>query len=210
MQKIDKRHTAKIPVQARSKLRFNKILETAERLMLEVGVDEVSPHKIAKEVGISATSVYQYFPTIGALYSTMAEIHFVKVFEIVDEKIDDTRIRHWQDLANIFVDGAYDFYSQDKISETLFLGMLIVPSIKELTASRLTRFSQWYAEKFSLLYKKKDLEPLAEKIAISIEIMKGIYIRNLSINGELSEYYREEARIIIVNYLRDFFNSIEK
>ena len=61
-----------------------------------------------------------------------------------------------------------------------------------------------------MLYKKKDLELLIEKIAICVEIMRGIYIRNISIHGKLTEFYREESRIILLNYLNVFFEPLDK
>lgn len=209
MQASEDKNFAKIPVQERGKIRFNTILASAEILLLELDIEEISFHKIAKHAGISATSVYQYFPTMGTLFSTIAEAHFVKTFDIVNEKIDNACIRKWQDLANIFVDSAYEFYCTDQISVILSLGMNSAPGVKELTAERITRFAAWYTDKFSLLYKKKDLEILIEKIAICVEIMRGIYIRNISTHGKLTEFYREESRVIILSYLAIFFESLE-
>ena len=210
MQVSENKNFAKKPVQERGKIRFNTILASAEVLLLELDIDDISFHKIAKHAGVSATSVYQYFPTMGALFSTIAEAHFVKTFDIVNEKIDNVCIRKWQDLANIFVDAAYEFYCTDKISVILSLGVNNAPGVKELTAERITRFAAWYTDKFSLLYKKKDLELLIEKIAICVEILRGIYIRNISIHGKLTEFYREETRIIILNYLNVFFEPLDK
>ena len=84
MQDIDVRYTAKIPVQKRSRKRFNEILLAAEQLILEIGIEQVSPHKIAKLAGIPPASVYQYFPSMGVLFSTMAEVHFVKAFDMIE------------------------------------------------------------------------------------------------------------------------------
>ncbi len=209
MQEIDVKYAAKTPVQARSKQRFNKILAIAEEMVVADGVDAISPHKIAKRAQIPPASVYQYFPSMGALFSTMAEVHFVKAFDLVNETIENTSIRHWQDLAKILVDGAYDFYRKDKISEILFLGVYLAPGVRELSVERLTRFGLWYAEKFALFYKKSELVELPEKLSLCIEVMKGVYIRCLNLHGELRPEYKEEARILVMNYLQDFFQKID-
>jgi len=210
MQNIDIRYTAKIPVQARSKKRFNQILLAAEELVLEIGIDQVSPHKIAKRVGIPSASVYQYFPTMGALFSTMAELHFVKAFDMIEEIIAEQNISCWQDLAKILVDVAYDFYTQDKISEILFLGHFVTPGVRELSATRLTRLGIYFVEKFALLHKKSELEPLTEKIALCIEVMKGVYIRSISLHGEIKASYKSEAELFVIRYLGAFFEKITK
>jgi len=209
MQASEGKYFAKIPVQERGKLRFNTILASAEILLLELTVEEISFHKIAKHAGVSATSVYQYFPTMGSLFSTIAEAHFVKTFDIVNEKIDETCIRKWQDLVNVLVDATYEFYSKDKISMLFSLGSNNAPGVKEQTAERISRFADWYTDKFSLLYRKKDLALLTEKIAICVEIMRGIYIRSISIHGKLTEFYREESRIVLLNYMNIFFEPLD-
>jgi len=210
MQEIDIRYTAKIPVQARSKKRFNEILHAAEALVIEIGIDQVSPHKIAKRVGIPPASVYQYFPTMGALFSTMAEIHFVRAFDMIEESIAEQSISCWQDLAQVLVDIAYDFYTQDKISEVLFLSNFVAPGVRELSAIRLTRLGDYFVEKFALLYKKSELEHLAEKLAISIEVMKGVYIRSLSLHGEIKPEYKLESQDLILGYLSIFFAHVKR
>lgn len=210
MQEIDVRYTAKIPVQARSKARFNEIILAAEALVIEIGIDQVSPHKIAKRAGIPPASVYQYFPSLGALFSTMAEIHFIKAFDMVEELIAEKNISNWQDLILILVDVAYDFYTQDKISETLFLSNVVAPGVRELSATRLTRLGNYFADKFAIIHKKSELEGLSEKIAICIEVMKGVYIRSLSVHGEIKASYKNEARILILGYLDEFFSSLPK
>ena len=205
----DPMHLAKVPVQQRGKARFNAIVEAAEELVLLAGIDDISPHKIAKQANIPPSSVYQYFPTMGALFSVMAEKHFMTAFHIVPEALENIEIRSWRDLAAVIVDSAYDFYTQDKISEILFLGVYLSPGVREYTASRLTRLGSWYIEFFNLLYKKSDLEGLPEKLVICLDVTKTIYIRSLSLHGEISEYYREEARSVVMSYLGEFFESIQ-
>lgn len=202
-------HLAKVPVQDRGKVRFNAIVEAAESLVLESGVDNISPHKIAKKANIPASSVYQYFPTMGALFSVMAEKHFMTAFHIVPEALEDTEIRSWHDLATIIVDSAYDFYTRDKISEILFLGVFLSPGVREYTASRLTRLSLWYIQYFELLYRKSDLENLPEKLAIALDVTKTVYIRSLSRHGEIRDFYRKEARCLVLSYLGEFFAVID-
>ena len=207
---IDHLHLPKVPVQDRGRVRFNAIIEAAEQLVLASGVDDISPHKIARKANIPASSVYQYFPSMGALFSVMAEKHFMTAFHIVPEALEDTEIRSWHDLALIIANSAYDFYSRDKISEILFLGVYLTPGVREYTASRLTRLSHWYIEYFNLLYKKSDLEGLHEKLAIALDVTKTVFIRSISLQGEITESYRQEARDLVLSYLGQYFAVLEE
>lgn len=202
-------HLAKVPIQERGKARFNAIVEAAETLVLESGVDDISPHKIAKKAGIPPSSVYQYFPTMGALFSVMAEKHFMAAFHIVPEALENKEVRSWRDLAMIIANSAFDFYTRDKISEILFLGVFQTPGVREYSTSRLTRLSLWYIEYFNLLYKKSDLEGLPEKLAIALDVTKTVYIRSISLHGEIRESYKKEALCLVLSYLGEFFAALE-
>lgn len=52
----------RVPKQARSRKKFNAILDTALRLFHEKGYEQVSVREIARECNQPIASVYQYFP----------------------------------------------------------------------------------------------------------------------------------------------------
>lgn len=63
----------KEPVQARSRARFDRILDAAAELLLETGVDLISTKDIAAAADVSVASLYQYFPDKAAIIATLAE-----------------------------------------------------------------------------------------------------------------------------------------
>ncbi len=63
----------KVPVQARSRVRFERILEVAVDLIVGQGIDAVAMSEIAKKADISIASLYQYFPDKAAIIATLAE-----------------------------------------------------------------------------------------------------------------------------------------
>lgn len=65
----------KKPQQIRSKAMVDKILSAAEKLLLEVGINNLSTNKIAKQAGISVGSLYQYFPNKESIVAQLADHH---------------------------------------------------------------------------------------------------------------------------------------
>ena len=51
------------PKQNRSKLRIQKIIETAEEILLTEGIDEITIANISELSGLKRTSTYKFFPT---------------------------------------------------------------------------------------------------------------------------------------------------
>ena len=61
------------PTQARSRARFDRILDVALYQIVATGVDGVKMSDIASEAEISIASLYQYFPDKAAIVATLAE-----------------------------------------------------------------------------------------------------------------------------------------
>lgn len=202
-------HIAKVPVQNRGKLRFNKIVEITETLVLDLGIDNISHYSVAKAAGIPPSSVYQYFPSTAALFAVMAEKHYMAAFFKTPEIIENMEVKSWRDLAPVIVESAFDFYTQDKISEILFLNVFLSAGVREYSVSRVTRLGLWYKQYFMLLYKKSDIVGLEEKLTISLELTKTLFVRSLNLYGEIKPAYKEDALAVVNKILGDFFETID-
>ena len=202
-------HIAKIPVQERGITRFNEIIKVAEKLVIENGIDRVSHYSIAKAAKIPPSSVYQYFPSMASLFAVMAEKHFIGAFYLTPELIAKIQVKSWKDLALVIVQSAYNFYSKDKISEILFLNVFLSAGVKEYSLSRITRLGIWFKQYFAVLYRNSDIEGLEEKLSISLDITKAIFIRSIGMHGEIKEQYIQDAKITVLSYLGEFFKNIE-
>lgn len=207
---VDPALIAKIPIQERGKLRFNAIVTAAEELVIELGIDNVSTHKVAHKAQVPSASVYQYFPSMGALLGVIAEKHFMPAFDIIQELLDETEVRSWHALAEVVVDGAYEFYTRDKMCEILFLSTYNSPGIEDYAVSRLMRIVTWYVDNFNVLYKKTDLAPLSDKLSLCVQIVETIFRRSLIIHGGISEHYKQECKVIVNSYLNEFFKGLDK
>ena len=63
------------PKQNRSKLRIQTIIETAEKILLEKGIDDITIAYISELSGLKRTSTYKFFPTPKSLKSEMSNIY---------------------------------------------------------------------------------------------------------------------------------------
>lgn len=102
----------RIPVQARSRERVERILDAAARLLVEEGYDAVKTNRLAKHAGVSIGSIYQFFPNKNAIFHALAARHLDQVaealarhitsssdtvsWELAIEKIVDDLARLWK------------------------------------------------------------------------------------------------------------------
>lgn len=77
----------RIPRQARSREKFEAILERAMQLFHEKGYESVSVREIAREVGLPIASVYQYFPNKLAIVRQLWEGYTSSLGDFLREEL---------------------------------------------------------------------------------------------------------------------------
>lgn len=195
----------KRPVQARSIARFEKMLDAAEELMLEIGIDATSHHKIAERAQVPSASVYQYFPSPELIFQALAERHFKTVMDLTQRNFEGAEVRNWRDLVTVLVDTTYEYYSTDRIGAQLFLGVHSATNVRLGAAGRLTEFGAWVVCQFESLPDLPVVDDLQEKLAICANLSDAVYACSLFLHDEILPRYRDEAQRVIEGYLGTYF-----
>jgi AcrR family transcriptional regulator len=74
----------KSPVQARSTASVDAILEATIQILLKVGKERLTTTRVALRAGVSAGTLYQYFPNKSALLRAVLRRHLSEVTEAVE------------------------------------------------------------------------------------------------------------------------------
>lgn len=86
----------KKPVQGRSRLKIEKILEGAQGVMREKGVRAVTTHAIAAAAGANVASIYQYFPNKEAIIQALYEQKLVSIRTRIVELSESLDLGDWR------------------------------------------------------------------------------------------------------------------
>jgi AcrR family transcriptional regulator len=81
----------KIPQTKRGINRKQEVIEVAARLCREQGLQKMSLRGVAKEVGISAPSLYEYFKNKDALIDTLRDLERTRLTVALTEKLDPSK-----------------------------------------------------------------------------------------------------------------------
>ena len=109
------------PKQARSKKRIEVILETAEKILLETGVDDITIANISKISGLKRTSTYKFFQTPESIKAALAAKYFL---ELKDEFSQNTSNINSNELSVIVlrsVEIIYNYFHTKKAAQDLIL-----------------------------------------------------------------------------------------
>lgn len=104
----------RLPVQARSRKRYEAILEVAARTFADVGFEAATMEGIAEGAETSIGSVYQFFPHKAALFDALAQQCLERSRTFFDGLIDEvTADTAWEDVVDAAVDGFALLHERD-------------------------------------------------------------------------------------------------
>jgi AcrR family transcriptional regulator len=199
----------RVPRQARSQERVNRILDVAEVLFAGQGYDATTTNAIAARAGVSIGSLYQFFPDKGAILRALAlryaeslhrELTFADGVEMVSLS--------WGDYVNRLIDITDRFFTENPSYHAIFMEVQgTTRELAEIDEAADTQLIQDLA--ISLARRDASLEA-ADYEAIAFVLVKSIgTLLWLSLGRE--ETFRQrlvrETKRLALQYLQDYFPS---
>jgi len=68
---MEKMAVRRLPTQERSRVKFEKVLDSAEELLVKHGIDYLTTPRIAEASGVTVGSIYQWFPNKESILSEL-------------------------------------------------------------------------------------------------------------------------------------------
>ncbi len=140
----------KEPQQARSRARFEKILEGTVDLITPRGVDAVAMSEIAEKAEISIASLYQYFPDKASIIATLAERYNALGQACVEECFADAATK--ADLISglhMMVDSYFGYFQEVPGGLAIWQAIQSDSRLQELDAADMENHAQTIAAAFA-------------------------------------------------------------
>jgi AcrR family transcriptional regulator len=103
----------RVPTQARSKERVERILDAAAHVFAEAGFEASTTEAIAARAETSIGSVYQFFPNKDALFGAISARYFARVAALFERLMVRAEETSWQELLDEAVDAFAAFDRKD-------------------------------------------------------------------------------------------------
>jgi AcrR family transcriptional regulator len=112
------------PTQARSRRRYEAILDAAGHVFAEVGFEGATMEAIALRAGTSIGSLYQFFPNKRALFAALGETCVERSRTRYREILGpDPLSRPWTELLDASIDGFAELMENDPAFRALWLNL---------------------------------------------------------------------------------------
>ena len=200
----------RIPVQARSRERVDRILDAAAQLLAKKGYNAVKTNHIAKLAGVSIGSVYQFFPNRFAIFHALATRYQDRIADMLDDYMGPQAApRPWEEVLDCVV----DIYSEMWRREWSFFGVWIaIQNTAELRES-----DEFYVTTLienNIMYFLRETIPGAseerlEAIARTIFASTNIILDNSMRGEEQDQILLNELKILLKSYVRHHIENAD-
>ncbi len=192
------------PAQKRSRMRFEAILDGAERLLDTLPPGAISIHAIAAEVGMAPASIYHFFPEPKLVFSALAE-RYLKQFE---ERVLTDVPQHfdsWQDLQTQQYRSGQRWFNAHPAARQVLLGGPAWSSdirLQDVDSNYVT--ADRSIELMSQQFVVPEIPGLRDRLVEVIVINDAIWSLSIHRHGLITDEMEEQARRARIAYSRTF------
>lgn len=205
MQTLDERAVARKPRLPKTIARLNGILDEAEKIILELGLEGFSIPILAARLNYTRASIYRFYPTPHAILNELS----LRYFDESAEKVATLAAEHmdlpWRELVGKLVGFITDYYNSKPITRILLLGGAVTDKtfrIQEITNQRL-------GGALRLLLEARGLSvPVEPDVAwLAVDISDTIMRHSNYRHGRITEAYRDEVIRATLGYLETYIKD---
>lgn len=196
---LDRRAVARQPIKPPSRARFQGVLDAAEQLLLEQGLNGFSIPALAERLGYTRASIYHFFPTPYALLNELSRRYYEESSTLIMELARAAGGQPWKALLEQLLQVSAAYYNARPVARMLLLGRLMTDenfSIQEQTNQRLGQL-------FRGLFQDRGIElPKEPDVGwIAVDIVDSILRHSQYRHDRITDACRDEALAAVIAYL---------
>lgn len=198
----------KRPTQQRSKLRFEQLLDAADRLLADRETTDVGLYDIAAEAGVPPASVYHLFPTKESCFAALAERYLRGMTDFILRPEDIPNIHRWQDFIALEMGRAGEFYNDHPVMAKLFFGANVVQDVRLVDVRNVEQASAATYRRMNRHFEMPYLKNPDVKFATMIGIYDGIWMTSYARHGRITDEFAREAEAAAIAYCNTFLPPV--
>lgn len=191
---------ARQPLQQRAKDRFESVLDEADTLLLEAGLDGFSIPELAKRLDYPRASIYKFFPTPSAVLNELVKRYLAQMEGVLLEAAPQLVNMSWTKGARRVVELLAEFHNKHPVSRLLTLSSHFSADsyrAQEHTIQRLGKLLRQLIQQRGI-----ELPSGSPDVAtLTVEIGATCFRLSFFLHGKITPAYRDEAVHAMVAYL---------
>jgi AcrR family transcriptional regulator len=200
----------RLPQQARSRQRFNQILDAAARTFDEVGYEAATTEMIAVRANTSIGSLYRFFSDKSAILYALAEKYTQQMRELFAEAFSPDVVHlPLASVLNHAIDAFEHFYKTQPGYRAVFAQSQLPPDLQALDKQRLNYEIALQLEAFFAL-RQPGLEPARRKLIALVSVEVACTLFCLTQDEVFREQVVAEIKCLLLGYWQPFFPDVKR
>ena len=190
--------------QKRSKERIQIILDTAEQILLEQGIDAITIANISKYSGLKRTSTYKFFPTTNSLKSVMIDSYIKKCSKEFESKSINISTNQSSVIILRTVEILFNFFQNSKAAQIIILSNTLTPTMPSKSIHEISSQVQAFVD---MNIELPDMFNKDGVFRVLTQIIISVFSLNTKESGALNEVGKIEANRAAHAYLLNWINQ---
>ncbi len=199
---IDPRAVAIQPRREAGVRRYTTVLDGADELLREVGLNGFSIPSLAERLGYTRRSIYKFFPTPYAILNELTHRYLDALDDTLRAAGPALNVLPWEEMVREMVRLAAEFHNQHPVGRMLILGGAVTDESYRVTEFAIRKLGKLTTDLLALreihLPDDPDVASLAVDIGTAVFRVSNLY------HGKVTEKYRDEAGHAMVAYLSNY------
>ena len=190
-----------IAKQDRSRKRIEAILATAEQILINSGVKEITIANISELSGLKRTSTYKFFPTPDDIKIALISKYVNECCNVFSDKSNLVKTDQLSIVILKCVEILFDYFKEFRGAELIILNNTVTPPINSKSIASLAYEVQIFIEsniELPGMYNKDGIYRVLTQIILSI------FSLSTKENGELNEIVNIEAHRAGFAYMQNW------
>ncbi|MCX4766558.1 TetR family transcriptional regulator [Streptomyces sp. NBC_01275] len=191
------------PRQARSRARLALLLEAAERLLVDEGVEALTTTRVAAAAKVSVGSLYQYLPDRGAIIDALAAGYFARLESVMDDLARSAAQEPWDDPVGVLVDAYAGIYRTEHGFRALWFGSGLTEQTRAADREHKRRMADGIRRVLLALEVARDDEALARSCHAAILAADALAQEAFRRDPQGDAALLAEAKVMLRGYLAE-------
>lgn len=199
---------ARRPAQERTRLRFEALLDAADRLLLAADTSKLGLYDVAAGAGVPPASAYHLFPTKEAVLVALGARYLEGLSRYITRPFEPGTVQSWQEFVVVEMIRAIDFYNDHPVMSKLFLGEYVIAEIRILDTRNVEAASASQYDRMNRVFHMPFVRHPELKFNALIGIYDGIWMTSYAKHGRITEDFARETERAALAYCATFLPPI--
>lgn len=193
----------RLPQQARSRARVQRLLTTADRVLASEGFAALTMRRLAEEAGVSVGTIYQFFPDKGAVVDALARRYIADFEAMIDALVHQAETERWDDVVDTMIGAAVAMYRSHPGYLAIWTGRHLSPELQRADDANNAAIAAGLRRILVAQHGLSDDERLARRCQVAVLTTDALLQLAFRLDPQGDEAILNEARRLQRLYLAD-------